>query len=39
LDEIVYYKLKIIIYLGPQYIGVELAKQAYDKELYGKHYA
>lgn len=30
---------KIIVYLGLHFVGAEMAKVAYDKELYGSEYA
>ena len=38
LNEIVRNQIKIIVYLGNELLSVEVAKQAFDKELYGPNY-
>jgi len=39
LKEIIRNQIKIIVYLGSDVTGAELAKQGYDKTLYGSDYA
>ena len=39
LNELVINQIKIIVFLGNSKITAELAKQAHQKELYGKYYA